>query len=98
MRENVTQQNDSFSTGGTIGEVSVKLFAGLAESAGTKELRVAVKRYTVAGVRCALEARLPQAASLLSRSAIAVDGRYGTKNQILHSKSEIAVIPPVSGG
>lgn len=98
MKENMTQQNGDFKTGGIIGEVSVKLFAGLAESAGTKELRLAVKRYTVAGVRGALEARLPQAASLLSRSAIAVDGRYGAEDQILHLKSEIAVIPPVSGG
>ncbi len=98
MKENMTQQNGNFQTGGNIGEVSVKLFAGLAESAGTKELHLAVKRYTVAGVRCALEAKLPQAASLLSQSAIAVDGRYGLADQILHSKSEIAVIPPVSGG
>ena len=94
----VMQQNGNSKPGDTIGEVSVKLFAGLAESAGTKELRVAVKRYTVAGVRCALEARLPQAASPLSRSAVAVDGRYGAEDQVLHSKSEIAVIPPVSGG
>ncbi len=91
-------ENSNFKTGSIIGEVSVKLFAGMAESAGTKELRVSVKQYTVAGVRCALEARLPQAASLLSRSAIAVDGRYGTEDEILHSQSEIAVIPPVSGG
>ena len=30
-------ENSNFKTGSIIGEVSVKLFAGMAESAGTKE-------------------------------------------------------------
>ncbi len=80
------------------GEVSVKLFAGVAELAGVKEVRVSVNRFTVAEVRCALGAHLPQVALLLSRSAIAVDGRYATEDEVLCSDSEIAVIPPVSGG
>lgn len=79
-------------------EVCVKLFAGVAELAGAKELRVSVKHLTVAEVRCALEIKLPQLAPLLSRSAIAVDGHYATEDQLLCSSSEIAIIPPVSGG
>ena len=79
-------------------QVCVKLFAGLAESAGVKELRVSVKQLTVAEVRCALDRRLPQLVSLLSRSAIAVDGRYAVENESICMSSEIAVIPPVSGG
>ena len=66
--------------------------------AGGKEVRVSVNRFTVAEVRCALGTHLPQVALLLSRSAIAVDGRYATEDQVLCSDSEIAVIPPVSGG
>ena len=79
-------------------QVCVKLFAGFAESAGVKEVRVAVKQFTVAEVRCALEVKLPQLIPLLSRSAIAVDGRYATEDELLCSDSEIAIIPPVSGG
>ena len=77
-------------------QVCVKLFAGFAESAGVKELRVAVKQFTVAEVRCALESKFPQLAPLLSRSAIAVDGRYAAENDSICTSSEIAVIPPVS--
>ncbi len=90
--------DDCPNSGSTSGEVSVKLFAGVAELAGVKELRVSVNRFTVAEVRCALGTHLPQVAMLLSRSAIAVDGRYATENEVLCSNSEIAVIPPVSGG
>mgnify|MGYP006063085513 FL=1 len=79
-------------------QVCVKLFAGFAEFAGVKELRVSVKQLTVAEVRCALESKLPQLAPLLARSAIAVDGRYAANNASICTSSEIAVIPPVSGG
>ena len=79
-------------------QVCVKLFAGFAESAGVKEVRVAVKQFTVAEVRCALERKLPHLAPLLSRSAIAIDGRYAVENELICTSSEIAVIPPVSGG
>ena len=79
-------------------QVCVKLFAGFAESAGVKEVRVAVEQFTVAEVRCALERKLPQLAPLLSRSAIAIDGRYAVENDLICTSSEIAVIPPVSGG
>ena len=49
-------------------------------------------------VRYALGTQLPKMVPLLSRSAIAVDGRYATDDEVLCSDSEIAVIPPVSGG
>lgn len=81
-----------------VDEVSVKLFAGVAELANVKVLRVSVKHLTVAEVRCALEIKLPQLIPLLSRSAIAVDGRYAKEDEVLCSDSEIAIIPPVSGG
>ena len=90
--------DDCLKSESAAGEVSVKLFAGVAELAGVKELRISVNRFTVAEVRCALGTHLPQVAPLLSRSAIAVDGRYATEDEVLCSDSEIAVIPPVSGG
>ena len=96
--ENMIQSDSQLKSGTAGGKVSVKLFAGVAELAGVKELRVSVKNLTVAEVRCALEIKLPQLIPLLSRSAIAVDGRYATEDELLCSGSEIAIIPPVSGG
>ena len=98
MKKDKVHRNGDFKPGSAIPGVSVKFFAGMAESAGLKEIRVEVEQYTVAGVRRALENKLPQVASLLSRSSIAVYGRYGAENETVHSESEIAVIPPVSGG
>ena len=98
MNKNIVSSDGCLESERTTGEVSVKLFAGVAELAGVKELRVSVKRFTVSEVRYALGTQLSKVASLLSRSAIAVDGRYATDDEVLCSDSEIAVIPPVSGG
>ena len=98
MNKNIVSSDGRLKSERTTGEVSVKLFAGVAELAGVKELRVSVKHFTVSEVRYALGTHLPKVASLLSRSAIAVDGRYATDDEVLCSDSEIAVIPPVSGG
>ena len=94
----MVESDSQLRSGNTGGEVSVKLFAGVAELAGVKELRVSVKHFTVAEIRCAIEIKLPQLAPLLARSALAVDGRYETEDESLCSDSEIAIIPPVSGG
>ena len=98
MNKNMAISDHCLKPESIAGEVSVKLFAGVAELAGVKEVRVSVSRFTVAEVRCALGTHLPQVALLLSRSAIAVDGHYATEDEVLCSDSEIAVIPPVSGG
>ena len=98
MNKNIVSSDGHLKSERTTDEVSVKLFAGVAELAGVKELRVSVKHFTVSEVRYALGTQLPKVASLLSRSAIAVDGRYATDDEVLCSDSEIAVIPPVSGG
>ena len=98
MNKNMVSSDGCLESERTTGEVSVKLFAGVAELAGVKELRVSVKRFTVSEVRYALGTQFPKVSSLLSRSAIAVDGRYATDDEVLCSDSEIAVIPPVSGG
>ena len=98
MNKNIVSSDGRLKSERTTGEVSVKLFAGVAELAGVKELRVSVKHFTVSEVRYALGTQLPKMVPLLSRSAIAVDGRYATDDEVLCSDSEIAVIPPVSGG
>jgi molybdopterin synthase catalytic subunit len=78
--------------------VAVRLFARVREFAGTDLVRLDVACVTVAGIRCALAARYPQAASLIARSAVAVNGEYAPGEQSVNADDEIALIPPVSGG
>jgi len=35
---------------------------------------------------------------LLERSALAVDGEFAERDQLLSANTEIALLPPVSGG
>ena len=50
MNKNIVSSGGCLESESTPGEVSVKLFAGVAELAGVKELRVSVKRFTVSEV------------------------------------------------
>ena len=76
----------------------VGLFAGMAEAAGCRHLDVPWTRGSVADLRAALEALQPSVGPLLARSAIAVSGRYLADAADVPAGSEVAVIPPVSGG
>jgi molybdopterin converting factor subunit 1 len=79
--------------------VTVRLFAKLREIAGADAVAVDLPpRATVADLRQRLAVLLPDAASLLERSAVAVDHDFAAETAGLGAASEIAVIPPVSGG
>ncbi len=78
--------------------VQVQLFAGMAAEAGQRRLTLKPTTATVAGVRSALTATVPGIGPLLVRSAVAVDGRYAADETPVGPDSEIAIIPPVSGG
>lgn len=78
--------------------VRVRLFAGMAEAAGTRWLDVAWRDGTVADLRVALARQCPAIVPLLARSAIAIDGRYAADGAALAAGADVAVIPPVSGG
>lgn len=78
--------------------LTVQLFAGLAAAAGQRQISVRPAAATVAGVRAALATALPAIGPLLARSSLAVDGRYAPEEAAVGPDSEIAVIPPVSGG
>jgi molybdopterin converting factor subunit 1 len=83
----------------TLALVRVKLFAGLREAAGTDLFEwEAPEAATVADLRKALCDRFPQAAALAARSFVAVDREYAVESRILSAGSEVAFIPPVSGG
>jgi molybdopterin converting factor small subunit len=80
------------------GGLRVAVFAGLAEAAGSRFVELPWVGGTVADLRAAVAARVPAAAALLGRSAVAVDGRHAGEADAVPSSAEVAILPPVSGG
>jgi molybdopterin converting factor subunit 1 len=79
--------------------VTVRLFAMLRERAGTAELSAEVPEgWTVAAVESIVVQRHPEISDLLSKSAVAVNRAYASRQTVLHDGDELALIPPVSGG
>jgi molybdopterin converting factor subunit 1 len=79
--------------------LTVHLFARARELAGADAVTVDLPAgATVATLRSALAARFPALATLLARSALAVNHDFAEGDRVLSEADEIAVIPPVSGG
>lgn len=79
--------------------IVVELFAPLREIAGKPYLELELPdSVTLADVRRQLATRIPEAASLLAKSAIAVNECYADEMLTLQPSDRIAVLPPVSGG
>jgi molybdopterin synthase catalytic subunit len=79
--------------------VTVRLFAMLRERAGTAEISLeAPDLSTVAMIESILVQRYSGLADLLSKSAVAVNRAYASRETVLHDGDELALIPPVSGG
>jgi molybdopterin synthase catalytic subunit/molybdopterin synthase sulfur carrier subunit len=79
--------------------VRVKLFAVARELAGCDELAVSVAGgATIADVRRAVEDAAPALQRILSHSLWAVDASYAGDDVTVCECSEVALIPPVSGG
>lgn len=78
--------------------LTVHLFAGMAEAAGTRRLDIEWTGGTVAELRRVLAARWPVIAELLARSAVAVGNAYAPDSLDLPANADVAIIPPVSGG
>lgn len=80
-------------------KVQIKLFAFAKELAGRDEVAVEVgDTPTVADVRRALLRAVPEVEPALSHSRWAVDAEFVTEDAKIDDGSEIALIPPVSGG
>src|SRR6187431_2850572 len=79
-------------------QISVRLFAGLRDRAGSSELTVDLpEAATVADLLRALQDT--PLGDLPSRSFIvAVDREYATADHPIGREDEVALIPPVSGG
>ncbi|KAI7254393.1 hypothetical protein KC345_g11268 [Hortaea werneckii] len=80
--------------------VSIRLFAGLAEVIGSSTLTFHAHEspLTAGKLKELLTASYPDAAPQISVSLVAVDREYAPDDTVITEASEVALIPPVSGG
>ncbi|WP_313636974.1 molybdenum cofactor biosynthesis protein MoaE [Paenibacillus sp.] len=80
--------------------ITIRLFAGLAETIGSSSLtfHATVIPLTAGKLKELLSASYPDAASQIGASLIAIDREYAPDDSIITESSEVALIPPVSGG
>lgn len=78
--------------------IRVLLFAGAKSLAGRDALELPLDRATIAELQAAVQAESPALQPLLVRSLWAVDGEYAKPETMVTAQSEVALIPPVSGG
>jgi sulfur-carrier protein len=77
----------------------VKLFAVARQLIGRDEIEVELPAAaTVGRLRAALAQQHPPLADVLRHSRIAVNSEYANDTSTLAANSDIALIPPVSGG
>ncbi len=80
-------------------KLRVKLFAVAKELVGRDELTVDVAPgATVADVRRCVESDYPTLQKILPHAMWAVDAAYANDDTSVNQNSDIALIPPVSGG
>jgi len=80
-------------------KVNVLLFAQARQIAGEDSIEVELESgNTVAELKASLAAARPGLENLLSRSNIALDQKYAVDSDVVSEGSEVAMIPPVSGG
>jgi len=80
------------------GSLHVSLFAGMAAAVGRRSLELAWEDDTAAALRSRLAAEFPAIAPLLARSAVAIGDAYVADDAVVPRGSDVAIIPPVSGG
>jgi molybdopterin converting factor small subunit len=79
--------------------VHVKLFAVAKQVAGGGEVALEVADdATVADVETALLAAVPALAEVMAHARWAVDTEFARRATVILARSEVALIPPVSGG
>jgi molybdopterin converting factor subunit 1 len=80
-------------------KLRVKLFAAAKELAGRDQLTFELKpNATISDLRAAVEKAHPALSRIAAHSLWAVGTEYATNDTLLSEASEIALIPPVSGG
>ena len=78
--------------------IRVLLFAGAKSLAGSDALDIPLEHATIVELQAAVAAECPALGPLLARSLWAIDGEYAKGETLVTAKSEVALIPPVSGG
>jgi molybdopterin synthase catalytic subunit len=79
--------------------LTIKLFAGLADRLGQREITVDVPYpLTAAGLKAHMMQLFPDASDVLSRCLVSRNRAYAEDNQEILETDEIAFIPPVGGG
>jgi molybdopterin converting factor subunit 1 len=80
-------------------KVRVRLFGAARELAGSNLLEMELPAgATIGDLRQAVVEKLPALAQIVSHSLWAVGSEYVSAAQVLDEKSDVALIPPVSGG
>ena len=79
--------------------LKILLFAAARDLCETSEAQIELPQSaTVADLKVELIKSFPQLQPILSRSAISVNHQYADDQVELNESSEVAIIPPVSGG
>ena len=79
--------------------VDLHLFAIARQHAGRSPLELDLPEPArVADLKAALARAVPELAALIPSIRIAVDSEYADDDRAIHPGSELAAIPPVSGG
>ncbi|KWX79122.1 molybdopterin converting factor [Paenibacillus riograndensis] len=80
--------------------VTIRLFAGLAEVIGSSSLAFHSHEspLTAGRLKELLSTSYPEAAPQIKVSLVAIDHEYAPDDSVISEASEVALIPPVSGG
>jgi molybdopterin synthase catalytic subunit len=79
--------------------ISIQLFAAARDRMGRSSIQVELgDNATVGELRRRICADFPQLSDIVPRAMLAVDTEYAGTDQQIRATSEIALIPPVSGG
>jgi len=80
-------------------KITIRLFAGAAQQAGVRTLTLELSEGAdVAAARTALLDQMPQLKALCDVSLWATETEVLDEHTLLRPDSELAMIPPVSGG
>jgi molybdopterin synthase sulfur carrier subunit len=79
--------------------MKVLLFAGARDAVGTESVEVETDSpISVAKLKEKLSLQFPRLAKWVAVSRLALNNSFATDNDLVEHDSEVALIPPVSGG
>ncbi len=79
--------------------LSIKLFASLRQAMNSNEIKVDIeKEITVFQMKKIVLDTFPNLKKLSIPFLVAVNHKYATDSDVIGTKDEVALIPPVSGG